>query len=224
MRVLIVEDNERLAGLLRQALAAAGFATETAGTVEDARLEHEGGHFDAIVLDLGLPDEDGLVLLREIRVRKQAIPVLILTARGRLTDRVTGLDAGADDFLVKPFAVEELVARVRAMTRRQGEMLGGEVDFCDVRLDLVSRQAFVREKPLLLSGREVDLLERLMRRAGRVVPRTVLEGDLVNLGDDAGSNLIEVYVHRLRRKLADAGTLATIHTVRGVGYMLGEGR
>jgi DNA-binding response OmpR family regulator len=224
MRALIVEDNHRIAELVGQALGGAGFASDHAGTVEDARQALTTQHFDLVVLDLGMPDEDGIVLLREMRVRRQSTPVLILTARGTLDERVGGLEAGADDFLAKPFAVEELIARARALTRRQGALLGDALTLGNLRLDSVGRQAYVDERPVLLSAREIDLLERLLRRAGRVVAKPLLEGDLVNLGPETTSNLIEVYVHRLRRKLADGGANVTIHTLRGVGYILAEGR
>lgn len=224
MRALIVEDNHRIAQLVGQALGGAGFASDHADTIEDARLALGGQHFDLVVLDLGMPDEDGIVLLREMRVRRQATPVLILTARGTLDERVSGLDAGADDFLAKPFAVQELIARARALTRRQGTLLGDALTLGNLRLDSIGRQAYVGEASLLLSAREIDLLERLLRRAGRVVAKPLLEGDLVNAGTETSSNLIEVYVHRLRRKLADADATVTIHTLRGVGYILAERR
>jgi len=222
MRLLLVEDNERFAALLKQGLAAAGFTVDVLGSGEDAAAALQTGRFDVIVLDLGLPDRDGLDILAEMRRRGDATPVLILTARGSLKDRVTGLQSGADDYLVKPFALEELVARLQALLRRPGNLLGLALSLGNLTLDTVARQVFVGDQPVLFSPREIAVLEHLLRRSGRVVAKNLLEESLYGLSQEIGSNAVEVYVHRLRRHLAEIGATVQVHTVRGVGYMIAE--
>lgn len=222
MRLLIVEDNLELSGLVADGLTAAGFAVDMVDAAEPAQLAIETRHYAAVVLDLGLPDADGLSLLREMRARRDSTPVLVITSRGGLDDRLTGLRAGADDYLLKPFAMEELAERVRALLRRPGEILGDLLQVGDLALDTQARQVFVRGEPLLFSGRELTLLELLMRRTGRVLLKQHVEGHLFGLGAEVGSNAVEVQVHRLRRRLEPLKARAAIHTVRGVGYMLAE--
>jgi two-component system response regulator TctD len=222
MRLLVIEDNEELAGLLTRGLAAAGFTADVVGRAGDARGALTSTRYAAVVLDLGLPDGDGLEVLRELRARQDASPVLVLTARSGVHDRVTGLRAGADDYLVKPFALEELVARLQALLRRPGELLGRSLRIGNLALDTEARQVFVDDKPQLFSAREVAVLEILMRRSGRVVSKKLVEDQLFGLSIDVGSNAVEVYVHRLRKQLADSGARVQIHTIRGVGYLIGE--
>ena len=222
MRLLLVEDNERFAMLLKQGLVAAGFTVDLLASAEDAATALQTNRFDIVVLDLGLPDADGLDVLAEMRRRGDATPVLILTARGSLKDRVTGLQSGADDYLVKPFALEELVARLQALLRRPGNLLGLALKLGNLTLDTVARQVFVDDEPTLFSPREIAVLEHLMRRGGRVVAKNLLEESLYGLSQEIGSNAVEVYVHRLRRHLAEIGATVLVHTVRGVGYMIAE--
>jgi two-component system response regulator TctD len=222
MRLLLVEDNERFAGLLKQGLAGAGFTVDVLTTVADATAALEMGSCDIVVLDLGLPDGDGLDVLSAMRRRRDATPVLILTARGSLKDRVTGLQSGADDYLVKPFALEELVARLQALLRRPGNLLGLALKLGNLTLDTIARQVFVEDRPMSFSAREIAVLEHLMRRSGRVVAKTLLESSLYGLSQEVGSNAVEVYVHRLRRHLDEIGASVQIHTVRGVGYLIAE--
>ena len=222
MRLLIVEDNEELARLLAQGLGSAGFGADLAATAAEARLVLTTTRYAALVLDLGLPDGDGLAILREIRERKDPIPILVLTARAGVHDRVTGLRSGADDYLVKPFALEELIARLEALLRRPGQLLGRPLRLGNLALDPDSRQAFIDDEPQLLSAREVEMLELLMRRSGRVVPKDVAESQVFGPLGSVASNAIEVYVHRLRRQLAEHGATVHIHTIRGVGYLLTE--
>lgn len=223
MRLLVVEDNEELAELLTKGLGAAGFAADVVANAQDARAVLATTRYAAIVLDLGLPDEDGLGVLRALRGRQDATPVLVLTARGGVNDRVTGLRSGADDYLVKPFAFEELVARLQALLRRPGQLLGRSLRVGNVAFDTEARQVFVGDKPQLFSAREVAVLEILMRRSGRVVSKKLVEDQLFGLSIDVGSNAVEVYVHRLRKQLADCGATVQIHTIRGVGYLIAEG-
>ena len=222
MRLLLVEDNERFAALLKQGLAAAGFTVDVLPTRENATAELRGGRCDIVVLDRGLPDGDGLDVLTEMRERGDATPVLILTAHGSLRDRVTGLQSGADDYLVKPFALEELVARLQALLRRPGNLLGLALRLGNLTLDTVARQVFVEDRPVTFSAREIAVLEQLLRRSGRVVAKSLLENTLYGLSQEVGSNAVEVYVHRLRRHLAEIAASAQVHTVRGVGYMITE--
>ena len=163
-----------------------------------------------------------MAILREVRDRKNPIPVLVLTARAGVHDRVTGLRSGADDYLVKPFAFEELVARLEAVLRRPGQLLGRSLRLANLVFDTESRQAFIDDEPQVLSAREVAVLEHLMRRSGRVVPKKLVEDQIFGLSGEVASNAVEVYVHRLRKQLAEHGAKVQIHTVRGVGYLIAE--
>jgi DNA-binding response OmpR family regulator len=222
VRLLLVEDNERFAALLKQGLAGAGFTVDVLAAAKDASAALDTGRWDLVVLDRGLPDTDGLDVLTEMRRRGDTTPVLILTAHGSLKDRVTGLQSGADDYLVKPFALEELVARLQALLRRPGNLLGLALRLGNLTLDTVARQVFVDDQPIAFSAREIAVLEHLLRRSGRVVAKTLLESSLYGPAQEVGSNAVEVHVHRLRRHLAETGATVQIHTVRGVGYMIGE--
>jgi two-component system response regulator TctD len=180
--------------------------------------------YDGLVLDLGLPDGDGLSLLRRLRAQGSAMPVLVLTARDAPEDRVIGLDAGADDYLIKPFHMPELVARVRALLRRPGATFGIVLTLGNLVLDTTTRRVQVDGAVVALSVRETTLLEHLLRHQLNVVSREVLEQSLYSFESQLGSNAIEVLVHRLRRKLADSTANLCIHTVRGVGYVLTEAK
>jgi len=224
LRLLLVEDNAALAGLLVAGLEKCGFAVDVTHTAAGAVESRRDYRHAAVVLDLGLPDGDGLDCLRDLRRRGDRTPVLILTARGSVRDRVEGLNAGADDYLIKPFATEELVARLQALLRRPGELLGNRLEVADLALDVVARQVFVRGRPELFSAREIELLELLMRRAGRVAPKGFVEDHLFGLDQPVGSNAVEVSIHRLRKHLQDLGAAVNVHTVRGVGYLIAAGR
>ncbi len=220
MRLLVVEDNAELRTLLARSLGVEGFAVDQASTAEEAVAAVGGTRYAAVVLDLGLPDRDGASVLREMRARRNTTPVLVLTARGGVRDRVAGLQSGADDYLVKPFALEELVARLRALLRRPGDMLGAVLQLGDVELDPEGRQLFVAGKTAAASAQELALLELLMRRAGKVVPRSFIEDQLFGMAQDVGLNAVEVSIHRLRRRLENLKAQVEVHTVRGLGYML----
>ena len=222
MRLLVVEDEPRMAQILHAALEGAAFAVDLVGTCNDAHEALSLIPYDAAVLDLGLPDGDGVLLLHELRRAGNRVPILVLTARDAVEDRVRGLDAGADDYLIKPFAMVEVIARVKALLRRPGGALGTALAAGNVTFDTIGRDARVDERPLPLPRREAAILEHLMRRLGRVVPKSVLEEKLYGYDDGLESNAIPVHVHHLRRKLIDAGASAEIHTVRGVGYLLAE--
>src|SRR6266699_326767 len=217
MRLLLVEDNEELAQLLAQRLQAAGYETDLLTTAAEALAAVTTTRYAAMVLDLGLPDGDGLSVLREIRRGEDPLPVLVLTARGGLQDRVSGLRSGADDYLVKPFAFEELLARLEALLRRPGQLLGRSLQIANLTFDTESRQAFIDDKPQVLSAREI-----LMRRKDRVVSKKLVEDHIFGLSGDVASNAVEVYIHRLRKQLSERGAKVQIHTIRGVGYLISE--
>jgi DNA-binding response OmpR family regulator len=224
MRLLVIEDERRIAEIVKWTLERLGFAVDTVRLCADAREALALMAYDAAILDLGLPDGDGLTLLAELRSARNPVPVLVLTARDAVQDRVLGLDAGADDYLVKPFAMAELVARTKALLRRPGGALGTTLEAGNIVLDTIGRDVRIADASLPMPRRECAILEHLMRRVGRVVPKAVLEEKLYGIDDELGSNAIPVHVHHLRRKLLDAGATAEIHTVRGVGYLLTEGK
>ena len=222
MRLLVVEDETRIVEVLRAALGRAGFVVDAVTTVADARAAVPLVAYDAIILDLGLPDGDGMELLGELRRAGNRVPVLVLTARDAIEARVTGLDAGADDYLIKPFAIAELIARTKALLRRPGQALGMVLEAGNIVFDTIGRDVRVGSAVLPLARQELAILEHLMRRLGRVVPKAVLEDKLYGIDEELGSNAIPVHVHHLRRKLAEAGAGAEVHTVRGIGYLLTE--
>lgn len=222
MRLLVVEDNGKLAELLAQGLSAAGFQSDRVSGLAQAEEALAASGYAAMILDLGLPDGDGRTLVASLRAKGDAIPVLMLTARDGLEDKVAGLASGADDYLVKPFAFEELIARLRALLRRPGEFLGNSLSAGNVTFDTVARQVFVQSAPVPFSAREAALLEILIRRPGRVIPKRVVEDHLFGLSEEVRSNAVEVNVHRLRKQLSDTGADVEVHTVRGVGYILME--
>jgi DNA-binding response OmpR family regulator len=223
MRLLVVEDEARIVEVLRAALARAGFVVDAVETVAEARAALPLIPYDAVILDLGLPDGDGLALLAGLRRHGSRVPVLVLTARDAVEARVTGLDAGADDYLVKPFATAELVARTKALLRRPGQALGTVLEAGNVAFDTIGRDVRVGKVVLALPRQELAILEHLMRRLGRVVPKAVLEEKLYGIDDELVSNAIPVHVHHLRRRLAEAEATTEIHTVRGIGYLLADG-
>ncbi len=222
MRLLVIEDEPRIVEVLQTALGRAGFVVDAVATVADARAAVPLVAYDAIILDLGLPDGDGLELLVELRQAGNRVPVLVLTARDAIEARVTGLDAGADDYLINPFAMVELIARTKALLRRPGQALGMVLEAGNIVFDTIGRDVRVGAAVLPLARQEVAILEHLMRRFGRVVPKAVLEEKLYGIDEELGSNAIPVHVHHLRRKLAEAGAGAEVHTVRGIGYLLTE--
>ena len=220
MRLLVVEDEERLRDLLRRALADAGFTVDALATAADADEAIQTQPYEAAVLDLGLPDGDGIKVLQAARRHGRDVPILILTARDSVADRVRGLDSGADDYLVKPFAMTELVARIKALLRRPGGVLGLTLETGNLTLDTVGREVQIAGAPVAMPRHELAVLELMMRRMGRVVPKAVLEEKIYGLGAEPESNPIPVHIHHLRRRLGTAGATVTIHTVRGVGYIL----
>jgi len=222
MRILMIEDNVRLTDLTAGGLEKEGFTVDVVATVADGEAALETIQYDAVILDLGLPDGSGLTLLRALRERGNATPVLILTARDSVEDRVRGLDGGGDDYLLKPFAMEELLARLRALLRRPGGALGLTLTAGNVSLDTVAREVSIDDVPISISRREMGVLEHLMRRFGRVVPKDVIEDKLYGFDEEVTSNSVEVHISRLRKRLAKTDASISIHTLRGVGYLLSE--
>ena len=224
MRILVVEDEKKVARALREGLEAEYYDVTVAHTGEEGFYELNAQTFDLIILDLMLPGRDGLEILKTARQRGVAAPVLILTARDGVDDRVLGLDCGADDYLVKPFAFPELLARIRALLRRGRPDQVLKLKLADLKMDLVTRRVIRGGRALQLTGREYELLEYLLRHAGNIVSREMLARDVWDeAGRDATTdNLIDVHIARLRRKLDDSFDVKLLKTVRGVGFVLTE--
>ena len=218
MRVLVVEDEARLAALVRRGLVEEGHAVDLAGTGEEALDWVGAGDFDAIVLDVMLPGIDGLAVCRALRRQGTRTPILLLTARDAVADRVAGLDAGADDYLVKPFAFAELAARLRALGRRPPETLDAVLRVGDVTLDPAARRVWRGEAEIALANKEFRILEVLMRRPGRVLTRGMIAEHVWDYDFPSVTNVIDVHVRQLRRKLGDPYPGELIQTVRGAGY------
>lgn len=222
MRLLYIEDNEKLALNTSASLRDAGFVVDVVHTAEDALHSVKSFEYDAVILDLGLPDLDGLDVLPKIKMAKPQTPVLICTARDALDDRVKGLNTGSDDYIVKPFAVSELIARLNAVLRRPGGALGVTLTLGNVTYETVERTVAIDAEMTRFSKRELDLLELFLRRADRVVSKDAIENALYGFDDVATPNAIEVLTHRLRKKLIDKGASIEIHNLRGIGYVLQE--
>ena len=227
MKVLIVEDNRRMAVVLLEGLRAQGLAAEVCGRGDEALGLLLAGGYDAAVLDIMLPQRDGLSMVRELRARGNQVPILMISALGSMDERVVGIEAGADDYLAKPFAVKELVARVKALGRRSLKMpqqVGDHILMLgDLSLDVNRREARRGGGRLPLSAREVLLLEVLLRHAGHVCGRRLLLEEVWEYHFDQGSNLVDVFIGRLRQKLDLGHEVKLLHTVRGAGYVLQEG-
>lgn len=220
MRILLVEDDVELSRVVVAALSRTGFASDRSGSLEDARLNVRNNRYDAILLDRRLPDGDGLTLLAELRQASRTCPVLILSAKDMIRDRVDGLNQGADDYLVKPFDMAELIARLRALLRRPSDILGARLALGRLELDTRSRSVTVKGRAVALPRRETTLLENLLRRSGRVVSRATLEEALYSNESEVTPNSLEVSISRLRRRLGELEAGIQLHTVRGVGYFV----
>jgi DNA-binding response OmpR family regulator len=222
MRVLVVEDEKKTASFVRKALQAEGFAVDVCHHGNEALEAILATPFDGIVLDIMLPGRDGLSVLRQLRERANQTPVLLLSARGEVDERVEGLNAGADDYLPKPFAIAELVARVRALGRRGAETKSTLLQVADLKLDTISHRAERGGKIFDLTAREFRLLEFLMRSPGRICGRMSIIEKVWDYDFDPGTNLVDVYIKRLREKIDEGFESKLLHTVRGVGYVLRE--
>ena len=221
MRLLVVEDDGALARTLAKGLAGEGFSVDCTHTAEEAHQLVDVSPYDLIVLDVGLPAADGFTFLRSLRDRNHLVPVLVLTARGTLADRVTGLNLGADDYLRKPFAFSELVARIRAVLRRGSSAPPRLMRVGDLELDPVRFAVHHRGRPVSLTSKEFAILEYLMHHAGELVTRTMLLEHCWDEGYDGLSNVVDVHVGRVRKKLHAVGAPSMLHTVRRAGFILG---
>ena len=218
MKILVVEDEKKIAGFIKKGLQEQGFTVELSGNGDEAYGLALHGAYDAIVLDIMLPGRDGLSILRNLRERKMAVPVILLTARTELNERLEGLNLGADDYLTKPFYVEELTARIHAVTRRaSGEQLS-VLQSGDLAVNLITREVTRGEEQIELTPREFSLLEYLMRAPGRVYSRTQILEHVWGYDFDPQTNIVDVYIQRVRKKIGPDAQEAFIETVRGVGY------
>jgi two-component system copper resistance phosphate regulon response regulator CusR len=219
MRFLVVEDEQRIADFLKRGLESAGYAVDTAGDGKTAIDMVHATDYDLIILDMMLPDVDGFKVLERIRNRKTSPPVLILSARGSVDDRVKGLELGADDYLVKPFAFVELLARVRVLLRR-GAPMPERLQIGDLVLDCIRRRVTRAGEAIELAPKEFSILEYLMRNRGRPLSRTMIVEHVWDMDYDGLTNIVDVYIRHLRSKIDDKWPTKLLHTVRGIGYML----
>ncbi|ESP93419.1 response regulator transcription factor [Pseudoalteromonas luteoviolacea] len=220
MRILITEDNLQLAEFIQQALLQDGHAADIANCAKEMTSLLEGWQYDALVLDLGLPDTDGIDVIRHLRAQQNPIPILILTARGGVEDRIKGLDLGADDYLNKPFAIDELKARLRAILRRPVEYSGNILTRGNISLDSKARRVMVDNNNVNMGKTEVAILEYMIRHASLTVSKNAIYDAIYALGFEVTDNAIQVAMHRIRKKLEQAGSSADIKTIRGIGYIL----
>jgi len=220
MRILVVEDDRRLNGIIKRGLIEETYAVDAAYDGEDGQYLAEINPYDLIILDIMLPKKDGFEVCRQLRVKGVNTPILVLTAKDAVEDRVKGLDTGADDYLVKPFAFRELLARVRALLRRESTSKSPELKVGDLKLNTLTREAWRGDKAVELTNKEYVILEYFMRHPNVVITRTMLEEHAWDYDFDSLSNLIDVYIRRLRRKINREESESIIQTVRGAGYRL----
>jgi DNA-binding response OmpR family regulator len=220
MRILVVDDDRRLCAVIKRGLLEEAYAVDLAYDGEEGEYLGEVNPYDLIILDIMLPNKDGIEVCRELRAKKVNTPILMLTAKDTVEDRVKGLDTGADDYLVKPFAFNELLARVRAMLRREGMSKSPELRVGDLTLNTLTRQVWRGQRPIELTTKEYVILEYFMRHPNVVVTRTMVEEHAWDYDFDSLSNLVDVYIRRLRRKIDTEGDDSLIQTVRGAGYRL----
>lgn len=219
MRIVITEDNGELAAFIQEALIREGFLSDIARSAGELKLLLNETQYSAIILDLGLPDVDGLTLLKNLRENGSMVPVLILTARGGVQDRITGLDSGADDYLIKPFAIDELIARLKALLRRPSVMASKTLEHENICLDVISKTVTVDDKNVLLGKTELAVLELFLRNVGFTVSKESLDNHIYQNGYEISENALQVAIHRVRKKLADSGASPGIKSIRGIGYI-----
>lgn len=222
MKILVVEDEKKVASFIKRGLEEEKYDVEVAFDGEDGLQKALEGSFGLIILDVMLPKKDGLTVIKEIRAKKFSTPVLMLTAKDTVDDIVAGLNSGSDDYLTKPFAFAELLARVRALLRRSEQERGAEICFADLRLDPVTHKVWRKDKEIDLTAKEYSLLEFFMRNPNQVLTRTTIAENVWDYIFDSFTNIIDVYVNYLRKKIDRDADKKLIHTVRGVGYILKE--
>jgi heavy metal response regulator len=220
MKILVVEDEKKVGAFIKKGLEEDRYSVEVAFDGDKGEELASRGSFDLIILDILMPKKDGLTMLKELRAKHITTPVLMITAKGSVEDKVKGLDTGADDYLVKPFAIAELLARVRSLLRRGGPEKSTALTVADLTLDLVSHKATRGENLIELTGKEYTLLEYFMRNTNKVLSRTIISEHIWNYNFDTGTNIIDVYINHLRNKIDGEFEKKLIHTVRGVGYMM----
>ena len=220
MKILVVEDEKKIASFIRKGLEGVGFVVDACHHGDEGFTLATTRPYDAIILDIMLPGKDGLSILRNLRDRKMSVPVILLTARSELNERLDGLNLGADDYLTKPFFIEELIARLHAVTRRASGATQSMLELDDLTVNLLTREVKRGERKIDLTAREFALLESLMRSPGRVLTRAQICEQVWDYNFDPGTNLVEVYVQRLRKKVDEGATIRLIETIRGVGYRM----
>ena len=222
MRLLIVEDEKQICDMVAKSLYDAGYEVDTCYDGEEALAFIDMAEYDAVVLDIMMPKKDGISVLKEMRSAGNNTPVIFLTAKDSIEDRVSGLDSGANDYLIKPFSFDELLARIRAMTRKSSGNLSNIFTAADLTLDTSAHTVYRAGKEITLSAKEFSLLEYLLRNKGRVLTRDIIENNIWNFDYEGGTNAVDVYIRYLRKKIDDAFEPKLIHTVRGSGYVLKE--
>ena len=220
MRLLVVEDEKKLNELITKKLEKEYYGVYSCFDGEEAVRYAKGTEYDAIILDIMLPKLDGFEVIKRIRTKKNKVPILLLTARDNIDDKVKGLDYGADDYLVKPFIFEELMARIRVLLRRNSGNADNIITIANLKVDLDAKTVFRDDVLIKLSGREYSILEYLIRNKGKILPRERIEDHIWNYEYEGGTNVIDVYIRYLRKKIDDGYTPKLIHTVRGLGYVL----
>ena len=220
MRLLVVEDEKKLNDLITKKLEKEYYGVDSCFDEEEAVRYVEGTEYDAIILDIMLPKLDGFEVIKRIRAKKNKVPILLLTARDNIDDKVKGLDYGADDYLVKPFIFEELMARIRVLLRRNSGNADNVVTIANLKVDLDAKTVFRDDLLIKLSGREYSILEYLIRNKGKILSRERIEDHIWNYDYEGGTNVIDVYIRYLRKKIDDSYTPKLIHTIRGLGYVL----
>ncbi|WP_314392784.1 response regulator transcription factor [Leptotrichia shahii] len=220
MRLLVVEDEKKLNELITKKLEKEYYGVDSCFDGEEAVRYVEGTEYDAVILDIMLPKLDGFEVIKRIRAKKNKVPILLLTARDNIDDKVKGLDYGADDYLVKPFIFEELMARIRVLLRRNSGNADNIITIANLKVDLDAKTVFRDDVLIKLSGREYSILEYLIRNKGKILPRERIEDHIWNYEYEGGTNVIDVYIRYLRKKIDDGYTPKLIHTVRGLGYVL----
>jgi len=221
--ILVVEDEKKVAALIKKGLGEDGYEADIANDGEKGADLARSGTYDLLIVDILMPKKDGLTLLRELRSNGLVTPVLMLTAKGSVEDKVKGLDAGADDYLVKPFAIDELLARVRSLLRRGQSEKNPQLIVADLILDLMKRKVTRRGTVIELTTKEFTLLEYFMRNKNKVLSRTLISEHIWNYNFDTGTNIIDVYINHLRNKVDGGQQKKLIHTVRGIGYIMKDG-
>ena len=222
MRILVIEDERRLCSIIKRGLIEEGYAVDTSYDGEEGEYLAETTPYDLIILDIMLPKKDGIEVCQNLRLKRVNTPILMLTAKDTIEDRVRGLDAGSDDYLIKPFAFNELLARIRALLRREGSSKSSELHIGNLIMDTLSREVWRGQRKIELTSKEYIILEYFMRPPNMVITRTMLEEHAWDYEFDSISNLIDVYIRRLRRKIDENGETSLIQTVRGAGYRLKE--